>query len=259
MTGDQALAGIGVLVTRPAAQAAALCAGLAARGAVSVALPTIAIEPTPLQPPLVEALRAAATADWWVFVSRNAVAHGLARLRELGIGRAPATRIMVVGHGTAAALAEHGLTVDLVPDAGFNSEALLTAPELADMTGRRVSIIRGVGGRELLASTLRARGAQVDYVEVYRRVQPALDADAAMNRWQAAGAGAVVVTSAEGLDNLLSMAGEHGAAALRQALLVTVSDRIAEAAAGYGFTRCEVAPAPGDAEIIQTLIRSLGR
>ncbi len=259
MTAAQPLAGIGVLVTRPAAQADGLCAALAAAGAAPVVLPTIAIAPTPLDPPLERALHAAAGADWWMFVSRNAVTYGLARLRELGIERAPATRIAVVGQGTAAALAEHGLAADLVPDRGFNSEALLEKPEFAELAGQRLVIIRGVGGRELLADTARARGATVHYAEVYRRVRPALDVEAPLARWQARGAQALVVTSAEGLANLLAMTGPRWRPALQQALLVTVSERIAQAALAADFRRCRVSPGPGDQDIVQTLIDTLGK
>jgi uroporphyrinogen-III synthase len=92
----------------------------------------------------------------------------------------PACRhqVFAVGPGTARALQAHGLDSIITPD-GQDSEALLALPQLADVAGKRVVIVRGVGGRALLADTLRARGAQVDFMECYRRMRPRADAGAA--------------------------------------------------------------------------------
>ena len=66
----------------------------------------------------------------------------------------------------------------IAPAQGMNTEALLKLPELHQIDGQRFLILRGVGGRETLATQLRARGAHVDYAECYRRVEPILDATA---------------------------------------------------------------------------------
>ena len=79
-----------------------------------------------------------------------------------------------VGAATAQILADHGLDVSY-PAAGDDSEALLELPQLREAIARpdaRVLIMRGEGGRELLAERLREQGASVDYLELYRRCLP---------------------------------------------------------------------------------------
>src|SRR6185295_12379471 len=98
----------------------------------------------------------------------------------------------------------------IAPQSGADSEALLAAPELADVTGKRVLIVRGEGGRALLGNMLAARGATVNYAECYRRVRPVADAAPLIADWQRGLIHAVTVSSAEGLDNLLAMTGSEG-------------------------------------------------
>ena len=69
--------------------------------------------------------------------------------------------VCVIGAGyggtTAAALLAAGRPADFTA-AKADSEGLLADPAFADVAGRRILIVRGVGGRELLARSLRARG-----------------------------------------------------------------------------------------------------
>ena len=112
-----------------------------------------------------------------VFVSTNAVQYAFPLLPDqlpLDIG------VAAIGQATANALDAVGLPATLVPER-MDSEGLLALPELADLRGRHVIVLRGNGGRELLADTLVERGATLQQVEVYRRRLPAR-AGAAMTR-----------------------------------------------------------------------------
>ncbi len=150
------LAGRGVLVTRPAAQAEPLCRLIEAAGGRAIRFPTIAIEPA------ADAGTRARLAEPWdllYFVSPNAVEQALALVPD---GRWPRVSwVAAVGRGTAKALEAAGRAPDLVPSERYESEALLAMPELADMRGRRVLIVRGEGGRGLFAEAMTARGAEV--------------------------------------------------------------------------------------------------
>ena len=87
--------------------------------------------------------------------------------------------IAVIGPATAKAVAAAGRVVNIQPADGFDSEHLLAEERLQDVAGRRVRIIRGSDGRELLADELKRRGASIDYLSVYERRLPEISAETA--------------------------------------------------------------------------------
>jgi uroporphyrinogen-III synthase len=250
-----------VLVTRPAGQADNLCRLLQEAGFAAVQLPAIEIrEPADIgsMQALVESLQ---DYDLAVFISVNAVNRGLDYL--LARRDWPQQlKIATVGASSAAALREHGLAPDLVPAHRYNSEALLALDELQHMRGKRVVILRGNGGREHLRDTLRARGAEVDYVEVYRRVCPATDAQLMHALLQPGALDVITATSNETLQNLFSMAGASGQPQLRGLPLVVASERQAQLAQELGFEQAAVvAENAGDAALVEAVNRfaAMGR
>lgn len=242
---DCDLGGCGVLVTRPAAQAEGLCRLVAAAGGEPVRFPTVEIQP-PADPDAAAALLAARW-DLMVFISRNAVEQAL-RLAPAA-HRGEHIQLAAVGRATAKAMQAAGLAPSLVPAAGFDSEALLALPALQEVTGRRVLIVRGEGGRALLGKTLGERGAEVHYAEVYRRGLPAADAGVALAQWRRT-LGVVTATSDEVLHNLLALVPAAAHAWLKGLPLAVLSARNADTARGLGFTRLAVAPQPDDAGML---------
>jgi uroporphyrinogen-III synthase len=238
------LAELTVLVTRPASQAAGLCEQIQRHGAAAIAFPAVEIAPV-----VAEAARGH---DLVIFVSVNAGAHGV-HLIEKG----PTTRIAAIGKATAAALKETSLPADIVPEAGFNSEALLAHPDLTLPDAAKVLIVRGSGGRELMQETFTARGLIVETRDVYRRVRPSIDdatRDALEARWQNEGIDVVTATSIETLHNLIGMLSERGRALLRETTLLLASRRIAEAAQAAGLNgTLIVANGADDASMIGAL------
>jgi uroporphyrinogen-III synthase len=232
-TSAQPLAGHGIVITRPEAQAGALAEELGKLGADIILFPTIAILPASDAAPLARALAQLDVYHYAVFVSANAVAHVLPRVAQW-----PASvRALAPGPGTAAALRAGGVPDPIVPASTYDSEGLLALPQLADVAGKRVVIFRGGGGRELLGDTLESRGAQVEYVSVYRREKPQQDLQLLMTAWQAGRVGALVVTSSEGLENLWDMLGPGGRAALSDTELFVPHPRIAGRARKLGLSR----------------------
>ena len=244
--GDCNLSGIGVLVTRPAHQGEELCRLIRSHGGRPIRFPALAIH-GPEDPAALRALLAGIERyDIVIFVSSNAVRHGL----ELMGGVLPGSlRVAAVGTGTARALAAHGIDVNLVPEKQFDSEALLALPALQQVAGKRILIIRGNGGRPLLGDTLRERGAEVVYAEVYRRVCPETDAAPLLARWRPE-IRIVTATSLELLNNLVVLLGEAGRTLLQETPLVVVSVAMRQRAEELGCRHVLLAPRAEDAALV---------
>jgi uroporphyrinogen-III synthase len=177
-----------VLVTRPQPQADEWVARLQALGVPAIALPLMGIaapaDPAPVHAAwqsIAQSGGAGETLALVMFVSPNAVDRFFA-LRPAGVGWPTGVLAGGVGPGSRAALLRAGVpqaAVRTPSEAGgqFDSEALwaLLQPQLA-WGGRSVLIVRGEGGRDWLADTLRQQGAAVRYVEAYRRTVPVPDA-----------------------------------------------------------------------------------
>ena len=138
------LDGVGVLVTRPRQQADELVESIEARGGTAIVFSVIEILPRNIpevQADMDDLSEPAIT----IFVSRNAVEHGL---------KFAGGRLAAIGPTTAAAIAQRGRKVDICPDSGFDSEHLLAEAEFDDVAGKTIRIIRGTDGREQLANVL---------------------------------------------------------------------------------------------------------
>ena len=144
-----------LLVCRPQSPSTvALLAGLRALGVAAVHLPLLDYEYIKLR------ARQCST-ELAVFTSAEAV-----RAWRAGGGELLCNNIWAVGAASARQLAECGLSAR-VPESA-SSEGLLKALP-GDLSGQRVVLIKGAGGRRLLARELRARGAVVQIVCIYRR------------------------------------------------------------------------------------------
>jgi len=251
------LQGIGVLVTRPQHQAEGLCRAIRDVGGEPIPFPVLAIA----QPRDTDALqRVLAQLDRYhvaIFISPNAVTRALNLIG--GAAGLPAhLTLAAVGKGSARELARFGCRVDLVPPGRADSEALLQQPQLQaeQVRGRRVLIVRGEGGRELLEETLTARGAEVEYAEVYRRVRPETDPAPVLKRWARGEVNIALVTSNEGLHNLFEMVGTLARHWLRRTPLIVVSERGKILAAELGFEeQVLVATSASDEGILDALIQ----
>ncbi|MDJ0861427.1 MAG: uroporphyrinogen-III synthase [Gammaproteobacteria bacterium] len=251
------LAQTGVVVTRPANQAAHLSALLEAAGARVFRFPAIAIVPPRDTDRLEAVLDRLAQFQIAVFVSANAVDWGERYLDMFG-GLPASLKVAAVGRGTASALQERGLAPDLVPAERYDTEALLALPEFQEsaVSGQRVLILRGEGGRELLADTLYARGAEVEYAEVYRRVRPGIDPGKLLEPLAKGEVDVIIVTSGEGLRNLLDMVGDAARQWLYHTPLLVVSERLADLARSMGFRVAPIVAArAGDEELVEALSR----
>jgi uroporphyrinogen-III synthase len=240
-----------VVITRPLQQAGSLARAVAALGRTAVMLPLLEISPLEDKTQLTDVLARLDRYALVAFVSPNAVDCAFAHIDAWPDG----VEIAVVGEGSRLALARHGVTEARVrihvpvDPAQSDSEGLvqaLGAFGLDWLRGRRVLVVRGETGRELLPDALRGAGADVDTVAAYRRALPRMCPELALSlRALLAGPNDWIITSSEALRGLvdlvreLDLAGEHAGymQKLQAQRLVVPHARIAETARALGFTR----------------------
>lgn len=238
MTVDLPLTGRTIVVTRPRAQAEPLAEAIEAAGGTPLLFPLLEISPADDPAPLNEA--AARLGDYAiaVFISPNAVDYALPTL--LARGPWPATLTpAAVGQGTVRALAAQGIGGCIAPTERFDSEALLALPAMAQtqVQGWRIAIFRGDGGRELLADTLRERGATVDCITCYRRSGPSGGVAPLLEAWRTRRLDAVTVSSSEGLRYLVDALDDEGRDFLQTTPVFVPHARIADTARAAGIER----------------------
>lgn len=240
------LDGVDIVVTRPEGQATPLVTALTEHGANVTALAMVAI-------------KAVDASDWpdinWsdldmlIFVSQNAVHYLMAGLTT----PLPDTiQLVAVGASTASCLTDYHLEADVVAPPPAGSESLLALPAMQDMTNKQVLIVRGNGGRELIAETLRERGAKIQYLSVYQRCIPAHQeqdiAKVLKTDW-------LIVTSVAGLKHLCQLVRDEK---VKQIALLVVSERIRQVAIELGFQHIVVSDDATDAAVIERIVE-MGR
>jgi uroporphyrinogen-III synthase len=248
MISNLPLAGLNIVVTRPREQAAGLAQRIEQLGGRALLLPLLEIEAVSNDRALREQLSRLNQADLAIFISPNAVQHGMAAIRAWG-GLPASLKFAAVGQGSAKALRELGVDPVIAPTVRFDSEGLLALPEMQNAAGRRVMIFRGDGGRELLGDTLKARGATVEYVTCYLRSKPALDGSALL----AASPDAITVTSSEALNHLREALDAAQRKAVCAIPLLVPHERIGEAARQQGWQHV-VVTGSGDDGLLSGLI-----
>ncbi|MFM2407482.1 MAG: hypothetical protein RL358_224 [Pseudomonadota bacterium] len=240
----QPLRGLSVLVTRPKAQAQSLVEQINQLGGRAILLPLLDIRAVENPALLHQQLAHLSDFDLAIFISPNAVQYGMEAIAAAHA--ALPKKIATIGASSAQRLREFGVQNVLVPLLQSDSEALLALPELRDMQGQRVMILRGDGGRELLGDTLKARGASV-YASCYQRSAAAVTlADVLRDPPDV-----ITVTSSEALIYLRALLDSH--LALLATPLLVPHARIANLATQQGWQNVTLTGA-GDAGLLATLI-----
>lgn len=264
------LQGVNVLLTRPALQAVKLSKRIEALGGVVMSLPLLEIDP--LRDKLdIERIKTQIMGldqyDIAVFISTNAASLGMDWISQYWPQLPMALEAYAVGPSTAEILQQFPWLVH-VSSEGVTSEHLLELSGLQDITGKRVALFRGQGGRELLAETLRERGARVDYIELYQRREPIYDREDTLARMRSNEINTAVLTSLQILESFMSLLGVSADAAQesrdkvdllnlsRTLRIVVPSQRLKDVAIEAGFSRVIQASGADDESILDSLARS---
>jgi|SaaInl5LU_22_DNA_1037371.scaffolds.fasta_scaffold07618_4 uroporphyrinogen-III synthase len=224
-----------VLITRPAAQGAALAERLNALDFETNLVPLLEIVPLELKDPV-------NIAPTIIFISANAVRCALPSLRDLGIDLST-KNIFAMGPATAQAIQQMGLSVELA-EAGFRSEDLLQKLQGIQTTDKKVTIICGMGGRGLLQDGLQAMGYQVNRLEVYRRMPAAGVQSALLNIEENKRPDIISLMNQESLKLLHQYIGELDLDSWKSIPVVVPSSRIDKTANDLGFLQvfCQLDP-----------------
>ena len=250
------LSGLRIMVTRPAQQADPLMTQLEAAGAKPWLFPLLEIVPF-TSAELDRHIMQLEQYDMAIFISPNAVHYGVEAVTSHQSWPVSLT-LATVGTGSAHELELRLRRIpDIMPAKGNDSEALLAETAMQHVAGKRILIFRGRGGREQLAKTLRARGAEVDYAEVYERQRPTIDSGALNEALRAEAIDVIVITSREALDNLLAMVEPSCLSVLRKIQMLVIHPRQAERVRQLGFIHEPILAQDGSVNAIIKALTSL--
>ncbi|KEY60433.1 uroporphyrinogen-III synthase [Serratia sp. DD3] len=244
-----------ILVTRPSPNGEQLVSRLSALGRVAYHAPLIDFAPGGDLITLPQALLQLKTGDLVFALSQHAVSYASSVINRAGLQWPAHLSYYAIGRTTALALHHISSRSVEYPREREISEVLLQLPELQQLAGKQVLIMRGNGGRELLGDTLAERGAGVSYYECYQRCPIHYDGNEQSAHWQRAGVDTLIVTSGEMLQRLYTLVPDfYRSSWLLQCHLIVVSERLATLAQALGWRSIRVADnADNDALIRATI------
>ena len=248
-------------MTRPKHQADQLCDLISTNNGVPVLFPTIEIRSILNSEKLSTIFSNIDQYDYIIFVSRNAVNVVFDHYLNNDDMSSANILLLAIGSGTAMALSERNLTNVLHAGVQADSENLLMLEQLDSehVRNKKILIVRGVGGRELLADNLSTRGATVEYAEVYQRVIPDYPLQQCQELWQNEPPAAIIISSNEGLENFLNLMDERSLKTIFNTPLVVMSTRNAELAIEKGFeSNIGIAEEKNDKGLLSVLLDLVG-
>jgi len=234
-----------LLVTRFAPHAQRLTDLLNAQGIVAVAQPLLAVQKTREFDNASKVF--AKHYDYIIAVSPNAVDYTDQALADINW---PQTNYLAVGQGTQTKLKTVTAQDAVIPEKCFDSEGLLALPALADLQGKHILILRGVGGRNLLCETLTKRRAIVDYYQPYQRVVIDLRGADLIKKWQRKGINSAIISSIGLLERLITIVPVAAHGWLKSITIYAPSQRITEQAKSWGWSDVKILPGMSDQQIV---------
>jgi len=188
--------------------------------------------------------------DLIIFISQNAVKFGLPCLQNLWPQWPQSLKWFAVGPGTAHLLGDNDFTVYSPSKA--SSEGLLAMSELRAPKGKKILIVRGIGGREALKKGLEERGASVDYLEVYCRNLVNYESVDWVPTTEKVLA---LIHSGEALTHLRLLLGSLR----KQYHLIVPSRRLQLMAIDEGFDKVELASSQQDSDMLESLLKCIAK
>ncbi len=248
-----------VLVTRPAHQQAPTVELLRRRGAQPVSFPTIAIAPPPAPARVERAVQQLGSYDLVVLTSDNGVRWLMREVDRQGLDARAFGRckLAAIGPATEAGLSRHGLRCDIVATT-FVAEKLVEAilEAFGDRPGTKVLLPRALAAREILPTSLRAAGMQVDVVPVYRTVAAAPERSKEIEELLSS-IDIVMLTSSSTAEQLCDLLAERAAEALSGCMIASIGPITTATAERLGLSvelTAEVSTTAGLVDALEDLL-----
>jgi len=192
-----------VVITRPAHQTENLQLKLEAVGVHTILFPLIEIAPPDDLALVKKQLDNFQNYDLVIFVSANAVEQTFNYIES---AKFELVKVATTGKKTASALEGAGVKADFFPAQIFNSEALLAIPDFKEFCdGKKIAIVRGEGGRDLLRDELLLIASSVDYINTYQRTCPQKNLDLLEQHARKGELDAVLLTSGTSVTNFFNL------------------------------------------------------
>ena len=242
-------ANVRVLVTRPAGQADRLVHVLADAGITASCLPMLnleAVDAVAQVAQIKQQMQQLHQQDFAIFISSNAVKYTAEFMQKYHLTWPKTLACIPIGGATAKALQDLNWPIDKKMSSdmsnslsAYSSEKLLLQLSQRDVSNMHITIFRGEGGRELLAQDLTARGAVIEYCEMYKRQHPSYSASELS---RAVGVdekpAAILFASGETLENFYRHMQRYKLQRQLEGVPIIVpSERIKLLAEGYGFKK----------------------
>ena len=199
-----------ILVTRAREQASVLSEKLEALGAEAWEYPTIEIKEPADSTALDQAIAEAGTYDWMIFTSANGVNAFFKCLKalKLDIRTLGAVKICAIGPKTKELLEDKGLQVAVMPEV-FRAEAVAEALKPLVKAGEKVLLPRADIARDVLVTTLKEMGLEVNEVIAYETVVADTDDNFLIEKMEQKGIHIVTFTSSSTVRNFMKLIGER--------------------------------------------------
>ncbi|KGQ70126.1 uroporphyrinogen-III synthase [Chelonobacter oris] len=243
-----------ILVTRPEPNGETLCQLLNQHGFATLYTPLFSIEKGSDLNRLPQQLQNLQSGDYVFAVSKNAIRYSDQVLKNIGLRWRSDLHYFTVGRRSAEYLTALGENPVAYPYPNENSEGLIRLPQMQQLSNKRLLILRGNGGRELLRRQAEIRGATVDVLECYQRIPKEYDNIQQISIWKRAGINTIIVTSHEILRYLVEFVPKNDHNWLTQCHLVAISPRIVKLAKDYGWENITQTTRADNASILETLL-----
>lgn len=240
-----------IVVTRPLPAGKELCNEIEREGGETLLFPTIEIKPLPISE---EILKELPNQDWIIFISPQSVYTS-----QLSIPKN--IKIAAIGEGTAKALRAANYAVAAKPKEEWNSESLLALPQFKQIENKKITIVKGVGGKEVLTKELQKRGAIVTLANAYERMLPQVDTNILKSNMlkeslEQQSIGIFVCTSKDNLQNLKTLL-QSAWQEVKKIPVIVISDNMYHKAQELGFEKILIAQNASHQAIITVLKKGL--